>query len=100
MVIHTAHEHTRRGRVRGSRRCRACVPFCHLCVACAMWTARPAVKPLLPQNMGVRSSVTGAHPARLEAQAMALVRQRQPHDTLRSADTANTEAWGHTKASG
>jgi hypothetical protein len=50
--------------------------------------------------MSVRSSVTGAHPARLEAQAMALVRQRQPHDTLRSADTANTEAWGHTKASG
>ena len=42
----------------------------------------------------------GAHPAWLEAQAMALVRQRQPHDTLRSADTANTEAWGHTKASG
>ena len=30
---------------------------------------------------------------------MALVRQRQPHDTLRSADTVNTEACGgHTKA--
>ena len=24
---------------------------------------------------------------------MALIRQRQPHDTLRSADTVNTEAW-------
>ena len=39
------------------------------------------------------SSVPGTHPAWLEAQAVALIRQRQPHDTLRSADTVNTEAW-------
>ena len=39
------------------------------------------------------SSVPGAHSAWLEAEAVSLVRQRQPHDTLRSADTVNTEAW-------
>lgn len=39
------------------------------------------------------SSMPGAHSAWLEAEAVALVRQRQPHDTLRSADTVNTEAW-------
>lgn len=75
---------------------RVCVRRFVICVAsvpCGQRVRR--LKPLLPQNMGVRSSVTGAHPARLEAQAMALVRQRQPHDTLRSADTANTEAWSY-----